>query len=101
MNLQTYRSNIDLIDNEIIKLLEKRKNYTTKIGEIKQKHNLKILCNEREIEILHRLKSKSEILEYWEVDEVFGAIFRNSRQVQRFTISKIQEHNRNQDLNNT
>ena len=82
MSLQTYRSSIDLIDNEIVKLLEKRKLYAKKIGEIKQKQGLNIFFNIRETEILHRLKSNSKKLEYWEIELVYNGIFRISRSSQ-------------------
>jgi len=82
MSLETYRSNIDMLDDQIIKLLEKRKTYSKKIGEIKQKHGLTVFFKEREEKILQRLKSNSKKLEYWEIDIIYNSIFRSSRSIQ-------------------
>ena len=82
MSLETYRSNIDMLDDQIIKLLEKRKTYSKKIGEIKQKHGLSVFFKEREEKILQRLKSNSKKLEYWEIDIIYNSIFRSSRSIQ-------------------
>jgi len=82
MSLETYRSNIDILDDQIIKLLEKRKTYSKKIGEIKQKHGLSVFFKEREEKILQRLKSNSTKLEYWEIDIIYNSIFRSSRSIQ-------------------
>ena len=82
MSLETYRSNIDILDDQIIKLLEKRKTYSKKIGEIKQKHGLSVFFKEREEKILQRLKSNSKKLEYWEIDIIYNSIFRSSRSIQ-------------------
>ena len=83
MSLETYRSNIDMLDDQIIKLLEKRKTYSKKIGEIKQKHGLTVFFKEREEKILQRLKSNSKKLEYWEIDIIYNSIFRTSRSTQQ------------------
>ena len=83
MSLETYRDSIDILDDKIIKLLEKRKTYSKKIGEIKQKKNLSIFFREREDTILQRLKSNSQKLEYWEIDIIYNSIFRISRSTQQ------------------
>ena len=83
MSLETYRSNIDILDDQIIKLLEKRKTYSKKIGEIKRKKNLSIFFREREDTILQRLKSNSKNLEYSEIDQIYSSIFKVSRLTQQ------------------
>ena len=83
MSLETYRSNIDMLDDQIIKLLEKRKTYSKKIGEIKQKKGLGIFFFERENAILQRLKLISQKLEHWEIDIIYNSIFRISRSSQQ------------------
>jgi chorismate mutase/prephenate dehydratase len=79
MSLEKYRSNIDNIDNEIIKLLEKRKFYSKCIGKIKKEKKIGILFKSRETEILQRLKTKSKKLEDWEIDLIYKSIFTSSR----------------------
>jgi chorismate mutase/prephenate dehydratase len=79
MSLEKYRSNIDNIDNEIIKLLEKRKFYSKCIGKIKKEKKIRILFKSRETEILQRLKTKSKKLEDWEIDLIYKSIFTSSR----------------------
>jgi len=79
MSLEKYRSNIDNIDNEIIKLLEKRKFYSKCIGKIKKEKKIGILFKSRETEILQRLKTKSKKLEGWEIDLIYKSIFTSSR----------------------
>lgn len=83
MSLETYRDSIDILDDKIIKLLERRKTYSKKIGEIKQKHGLSVFFKEREEKILQRLKSNSKKLEYWEIDIIYNSIFRISRSSQQ------------------
>jgi chorismate mutase/prephenate dehydratase len=83
MSLETYRDSIDTIDDKIIKLLEKRKTYSKKIGEIKRKKNLSIFFREREDTILQRLKSNSKNLEYREIDIIYNSIFKVSRLTQQ------------------
>ena len=82
MSLETYRSNIDILDDQILKLLEKRKTYSKKIGEIKQKHGLSVFLKGREEKILQRLKSNSKTLEYWEIDIIYNSIFKSSKSIQ-------------------
>jgi len=83
MSLETYRDSIDILDDKIIKLLERRKTYSKKIGEIKQKKGLGIFFFERENAILQRLKLTSQKLEHWEIDIIYNSIFRISRSSQQ------------------
>ena len=83
MSLETYRNSIDILDDKIIKLLEKRKTYSKKIGEIKQKKGLGVFLFERENAILQRLKLISQKLEHWEIDQIYSSIFKVSRLTQQ------------------
>ena len=79
MSLEKYRSSIDVIDDKIIKLLERRKFYSKCIGKIKKEKKIGILFKSRENEILHRLKTESKKLENWEIDLIYKSIFTSSR----------------------
>lgn len=76
------RLEIDLIDDEIIKLLEQRKKCCQNIGKIKYQLNETIISTIREDEILQRLKSKSNILESSEIDLIYNNLFKIFRNVQ-------------------
>ena len=82
MSLEKYRSNIDEIDDKIIKLLERRKFYSKCIGKIKKEKKVGILFNSRETEILCRLKTESKKLKNWEIDLIYKSIFTISRSIQ-------------------
>ena len=82
MSLEKYRSNIDEIDDKIIKLLERRKFYSKCIGKIKKEKKVGILFKSRETEILRRLKTESKKLKNWEIDLIYKSIFTISRSIQ-------------------
>ncbi len=68
--LDKYREEIDMIDNQIIKLLDERFQVTKKVGEYKQKHNIKVLNKGREEAIVNRIKdmnltNEDQILELY------------------------------------
>ncbi len=52
--LQTYRSEIDIIDNELLSLFHSRMQVVDQIGSFKKKHNLSILQHDRWCELLQR-----------------------------------------------
>ena len=52
MDLQTIRTQIDAIDQEIVKLLQQRMNLMPAVAEYKQTHNLHTHQIERETELL-------------------------------------------------
>lgn len=60
MDLKDIRVEIDKIDSELIKLLEKRMECTKAVGEYKQAHNIPILDKERQKLILKSVEEKSE-----------------------------------------
>ena len=60
MDLNDIRIEIDKIDNELIKLLEKRMDCTKAVGEYKAKNNIPILDKERQQLILENVEKKSE-----------------------------------------
>ncbi len=60
MDIEYLRKEIDLIDDELINLLDKRFEKTDQIGVLKQKTNKTILDNKRELEIIKKIKDSSK-----------------------------------------
>ncbi len=60
MDLNEIRKEIDAIDNELIRLLEKRMDCTTAVGEYKLKHNIPVLDRAREQIILDKVEEKAK-----------------------------------------
>ena len=54
MELKDLRNKIDQIDQELVTLIEKRIEIVKQIGEYKKKHNLPILDQNREQEVLDK-----------------------------------------------
>jgi len=85
--LQELRKEIDSIDNEILKLLNKRMEIVKKVGELKNTSNSPVYRPEREKEIIKRLselsKKEGGILGYEEIEAIFLEIFAISRTLER------------------
>ena len=79
--LKYFREEIDKVDNEILKLLNKRMEFVKEIGRIKHTSGTSIYRPEREKEILSRLKklSNKETLKDAAIDAIFSEIFAISR----------------------
>ncbi|MEO1928506.1 MAG: prephenate dehydratase [Nautiliaceae bacterium] len=81
------RKEIDNIDNEILRLLNKRMEIVKKVGELKNNTNAPIYRPEREREIIERLtklsKEQNGILGYEEIEAIFLEIFAISRTLER------------------
>lgn len=78
--LENYRSEIDLLDNEILSLFQARMNIAGKIGGFKRKHNLSIFQKERWFELLERniAVGKRKGLSQRFVERIFNAIHQES-----------------------
>ncbi|NPA11521.1 MAG: prephenate dehydratase [Epsilonproteobacteria bacterium] len=85
--LNELRKEIDAIDNEIIKLLNKRMEIVKKVGELKNSSNAPIYRPEREKEIIERLtritKEMGGVLSKDDIEAVFLEIFAISRSLER------------------
>tara|TARA_B110000908_G_C10263041_1_gene460836 strand:- start:2517 stop:2768 length:252 start_codon:yes stop_codon:yes gene_type:complete len=55
------RFEIDIIDDEILKLLERRVEIVKKLGDIKTINKYEILCSSRDNNIINRLIQKSSL----------------------------------------
>jgi len=83
MNLNKYRKQIDDIDDEILKLLNKRMIAVKTIGDLKQTTGSAIYRPEREREILDRLKALNDgYLNDDAIDAIFQEIFAVSRNIE-------------------
>lgn len=82
--INKFRKEIDNIDNNIIELLSKRKNIVKKISGIKKQKNRPIIDEDREREIIHRLKkmSKEKGLDEDFIGSVYEIVINNSRNEQ-------------------
>ncbi len=56
MNLEELRSEIDKIDQELMQLLDQRLQIVKAVGEYKQKHQIEVLDQKREIVIVNKIK---------------------------------------------
>jgi len=83
MNLDKYRKQIDDIDDEVLKLLNKRMIAVKTIGDLKQTTGSAIYRPEREREILDRLKSLNDgYLNDDAIDAIFQEVFAVSRNIE-------------------
>lgn len=99
VDLKDLRNEIDFIDKELVKLLEKRMNISVKIGEIKKEKDLPIFDEKRENEIL---ENRISILENKKLSKQIRSIFKeimyNSRTLQ---IHEKTESNKTYNIKNT
>ena len=84
MNIEEARKDIDKIDDNIIELLAKRKNLIKEIASIKKELNKPIIDEEREQEIIERLKkiSKEKDLDENFISSIYEIILNNSKEEQ-------------------
>ena len=90
MSLEELRKEIDRIDNEILSRLIKRKNIVKEIAKIKKELGKPILDEEREQQLIEKLKLKSNEkgLDRDFIGSLYGIIIKNSREEQE----KIVKH---------
>lgn len=83
MKINRLREKIDSIDNEIIKLLNKRIEFSNKIGKLKLKNSHSIYDPIREKEIINKLDSKQyKNLNLKEIQSIYEEIFAINRSKQ-------------------
>jgi len=83
MDIEHWRSEIDQIDAELLRLLNIRARLALKVGALKQAAQLPFCDPERERTVLQRLKEiNSGPLDERAVGKVFRRIIRESRRVQ-------------------
>ena len=73
--IQVFRKTVDIIDDEIVKLLNRRVNLVKTIGTIKRANNLPIEDSQREKEVLDRIPKKLYVgFSDKDVKAIFGTI---------------------------
>lgn len=83
MTLQQLRKQIDRLDSQILKLLNRRAAMAQRIGALKRKRNLPIYDGERERAVLQRLIDSSDgPLPPASTRKIFSEILRRSRELQ-------------------
>ena len=83
MNLEELREGINAIDDELLKLLNKRMEFVKKVGELKQTTGGSIYRPEREKEIIKRLSKNSNGLHNKDaIEAIFMEIFAVSRNLE-------------------
>jgi len=88
MDIEHWRSEIDQIDTELLRLLNIRARLALKVGALKQAAQLPFCDPERERTVLQRLQEMNDgPLDERAVDKVFRRIIRESRRVQGVTSS--------------
>ncbi len=81
--MKRLRTQVDQIDHQILKLLQKRTTLSKKIGQAKQKHNAPVYVPERERELLARVTKRSNgKLPACAVTAIYREILSSSRAAQ-------------------
>jgi len=87
MNIEHWRSEIDEIDKEILRLLNMRARLAIKVGTLKKAADLPFCDPERERYVLARLRELNDgPLDQRAVDKLFRRIIRESRRVESRTV---------------
>lgn len=88
-NLKEYRKEIDLIDEEIITLFERRMDVVRKVGEYKKENNLEILNSKREEEVIEKNINNLKNKKYKDAGrKLFEKIMELSREIQENLIKE-------------
>ncbi len=81
MEINELRKEIDDVDNQILKLLEKRFQVCGEIGKYKKEQGLQIEDLEREKQIIEEKKGKTHLSGEF-VEQFFQLIFKESKKIQ-------------------
>ena len=90
--VENLRKLINQLDEEILKLLSKRKNLVKEVGKLKESLDLPVFDKKREQEILSNItkRAKQLGLDIDSVFNIFGSIFQSSRNEQQKQMPKIE-----------
>lgn len=96
MGIEDWRSQINALDHDLLRLLNQRAQLALRVGESKKGSGLAVCDHTREREVTERMCSLNEgPLDNRAVVELFRAIIHESRRIQNRTINRDQEE---QDL---
>ena len=62
MSLEELRKDIDNMDNKIVELLAKRKDFIKKISEIKKEIKKPVIDEKREQQVIERIKDRKSVV---------------------------------------
>jgi len=83
MNIEDWRSEIDAIDDELLRLLNMRARLAIKVGQSKQLAGSALCDPKREQEVIERVRRGNQgPLDETAIVELFGCIIRESRRVE-------------------
>ena len=84
MNIEYWRSEIDEVDSELLRLLNRRARLAAKVGKLKRAAGLPLSDPERERAVLRRLQqANTGPLDQRAIGKVFRRIIHESRRVER------------------
>jgi len=84
MNIEYWRAEIDEVDRELLRLLNRRARLAAKVGRLKQAAGLPLTDPDREQVVLQQLQqANTGPLDSRAINKVFRRIIRESRQVER------------------
>ena len=90
MKIEDWRREIDEIDNELLRLLNRRAQAAIQVGALKRKANLPVYDQDREHEVLSRLcTSNAGPLDGQAVAKLFRRIICESRRIETQTIEDL------------
>lgn len=87
MSLDKFRNELNSIDDEIIKLFEKRMLISEKIGNYKRENNLGLTDLSREKEVVNALENKIDSKFKFAVNPLYEEIFKLSKECQKRTLN--------------
>ncbi|HEY6118981.1 MAG TPA: chorismate mutase [Pyrinomonadaceae bacterium] len=83
MNIEYWRAEIDEVDSELLRLLNRRARLAAKVGRLKRSAGMPYVDPEREVRVLRRLQqANTGPLDQRAVAKVFRRIIRESRRVE-------------------
>ena len=92
MCLEALRQEVDLINEELLKLLQKRAELAIEIGKYKSRHNQPVYNYEREAKILEKLQLKNNgPLQNASVKNIFEIIIKECRNLQTTNLNDVEE----------
>ncbi len=91
MNIEDWREEIDAVDSEILKLINKRARLAVEVGALKAKAGVPIYDKEREQNVLDRLCEESDgLISEDAIVEIFKQIIQETRNVEVRAVDSIQ-----------
>jgi len=91
MNIESWREEIDAVDSEILKLINKRARLAVEVGALKAKAGLPIYDKEREQNVLDRLCEENEgLISEDAIIEIFRKIIQETRNVEIKAVDSVQ-----------